>query len=269
MVHATNPPDIEPVLFDLSVGIDYSGRESPTSRTPAIQVYASFNGDEPLSIPSPSSSEKLFKNWCRKEVAEWLVEQARKKIRFSTGIDHAFSFPSSYMKRYKLETWPQFLDDFCRHWPTNEDNAFVDLIRDHHPARTGSPDEFRLTDRWTSSAKSVFLFDVQGSVAKSTHTGIPWLRRINHEVGEKVHFWPFDGWETPAGKSVFVEVYPSLFRKRYPRLDRSPDQHDAYAVAQWLSEMDANGFLRRYFAPPLTDDQKKSAELEGWILGVC
>ena len=55
---------------------------------------------------------------------------------------------------------------------------------------------------------------MQGSVAKSTHTGIPWLRRINHEVGERVHFWPFDGWEIPAGKSVFVEVYPSLFRKR-------------------------------------------------------
>lgn len=26
--------------FDLHIGIDYSGRKTPTSRTPALQVYA-------------------------------------------------------------------------------------------------------------------------------------------------------------------------------------------------------------------------------------
>ena len=31
-----------------------------------------------------------------------------------------------------------------------------------------------LTERWTATAKSVFLFDVQGSVAKSTFAGLPW-----------------------------------------------------------------------------------------------
>jgi hypothetical protein len=36
------------------------------------------------------------------------------------GIDHAFSFPMSYMRRYGIETWDQFLDDFMRHWPTAE-----------------------------------------------------------------------------------------------------------------------------------------------------
>jgi len=34
------------------------------------------------------------------------------------------------------------------------------------------------------SAKSVFHFDVLGSVAKSTHVGIPWLRYIRER-------WPF------------------------------------------------------------------------------
>jgi hypothetical protein len=33
----------------------------------------------------------------------------------------------------------------------------------------------RLTEERAGSAKSVFHFDVQGSVAKSTHAGIPWL----------------------------------------------------------------------------------------------
>jgi hypothetical protein len=43
----------------------------------------------------------------------------------------------------------------------------------------------------------VFYFDVQGSVAKSTHAGIQWLRFIRQRLGDRVHFWPFDGWDIP------------------------------------------------------------------------
>lgn len=30
------------MTFDFHIGIDYSGRETPTSRTPALQIYASY-----------------------------------------------------------------------------------------------------------------------------------------------------------------------------------------------------------------------------------
>jgi len=254
--------------IDLHIGIDYSGRETPTSRTPALQVYAGFDGEEPRPISSPSSSLELYKNWCRKEIAEWLIEQASKNITFIAGIDHGFSFPVSYFQRYGLKSWPDFLDDFCQHWPTDADHTYVDFIRDKNPSRTGSPTEFRLTEQWTSSAKSVFQFDGQGTIGKSTHAGIPWLRRIRREAGGRIHFWPFDGWAVPDGKSVIAEVYPSIFRNRIPKEERSPDQQDAYAVARWLSDMDQSGFFAGYFAPPLTDDQRAVADLEGWILGV-
>lgn len=61
-----------------------------------------------------------------------------------------------------------------------------------------------------------FHFDVQGSVAKSTHSGLPWLRYIKRELAERVHFWPFEGWNPPAGTHVVAEVYPSHWRGRYP-----------------------------------------------------
>ena len=115
----------------------------------------------------------------------------------------------------------------------------------------------------------MFKFDVQGSVAKSTHAGLPWLRRIRNEVSDKIHVWPFDGWDVPHGKSVIAEVYPSIFRNRFPRDDRTADQQDAYSVARWLTEADEHGFLRQYFQPPLTEQQSKIAALEGWILGIC
>jgi hypothetical protein len=50
-----------------------------------------------------------------------------------------------------------------------------------------------VTELRARTAKSVFHFDVQGSVAKSTHAGIPWLRYIRQHAKAPVHFWPFDG----------------------------------------------------------------------------
>ena len=70
----------------------------------------------------------------------------------------------------------------------------------------------RLTEQRTRGAKSVFHFDVQGQVAKSTHAGIPWLRYLRRQLGTRVHFWPFDGWAMPAGRSAVVEVYPALWK---------------------------------------------------------
>ena len=257
--------------FDLHIGIDYSGRETPKSRTPALQVYASFESEEPRRILSPASSEKTLRNWCRKEIAEWLIHQARTEVSFIAGIDHGFSFPIDYYKRYGIESWPEFLDDFCKHWPTDGDDTYVDFIRcrdDGSPDRTGNSTDLRLTEKWTSSAKSVFKFDVQGSVAKSTHAGIPWLRHIRNQVPEQVHFWPFDGWVVPTGKSVIAEAYPAIFKNRYPREGRNTDQQDAYSVARWLSESNDRGFLDQYLRPSLTVQELKIASLEGWILGI-
>ena len=57
-------------------------------------------------------------------------------------------------------------------------------------------------------------------MAKSTHAGIPWLRFIRQRLGERVHFWPFDGWEIPAGRSAVAEVYPALWSRGFAREGR-------------------------------------------------
>ncbi|MGI9472396.1 MAG: hypothetical protein ACR2NZ_12725 [Rubripirellula sp.] len=258
--------------FELCIGIDYSGAKTPLSRSSALQVYESRRGEEPQPVLSPSSTDRLRRNWCRREIATWLADKLRKDERIIAGIDHGFSFPISYFKRHELSCWDQFLIDFTEHWPTDRDDVYVNAFREHNDGiaskRSGSNKEFRLTEKWSSSAKSVFQFDVQGSVAKSTHAGIPWLLRIRNDFGDHVHFWPFDGWIPPEGKSVIAEIYPSIFRNRFPRQQRSCDQQDAYSVARWLSETSQAGFLGRYFNPPLTDHERETADLEGWILGI-
>jgi hypothetical protein len=39
----------------------------------------------------------------------------------------------------------------------------------------------------------------------------------------------------PDGRSVVAEAYPSIFRNRYDKGDRTADQQDAYATARWLA----------------------------------
>lgn len=265
--------------FELFIGIDYSGAETPEARLKGLQVYAARPDDscEKRFSPALSNNGKPC-NWTRAEIAGMLLDQTRQGVRFLAGIDHGFSFPLSYFERYGLKSWSEFLADFSHHWPTDQPHTYVDFVREgvlHREwngpppgLRIGTADEFRLSERWISSAKSVFHFDVQGQVAKSTHAGIPWLKRLRDEAGDRIHFWPFDGWQPAPDKSVIAEVYPSIFRKRYPTEGRSGDEQDAYAVARWLAEMDERGALGRYFEPPLSEEERQVAALEGWILGI-
>ncbi|MEO8168531.1 MAG: hypothetical protein ABI623_09800, partial [bacterium] len=180
----------------------------------------------------------------------------------------AFSFPMAYFERHNIShDWRTFLDDFQHHWPTDEDNASVEFLRDGN-LRTGEPTWFRLTEHWTAAAKSVFRFNVQGQVAMSTHAGLPWLRYLRQQCKGKIHFWPFDGWEIPAGRSAVVEVYPSLWMRRFPKEARDNDQHAAYAVAAWLERVDRDGTLSQFLKPTLEKQERKIAEIEGWILGL-
>jgi hypothetical protein len=115
----------------------------------------------------------------------------------------------------------------------------------------------------------VFHFDVPGSVAKSTHAGIPWLLFLRNRTEGRVHFWPFDGWALLPGKSAVVEVYPALWCNIFPQEGRDSHQHDAYSAAEWLRRSDLDGSLERFLSPSLTENERKVTEIEGWILGIA
>jgi hypothetical protein len=255
--------------FEKYIGIDYSGAQTPTSSLKGLRVYVADLASPPTEVLPPPSPRWY---WTRRGLAEWLVKELSGDTPVLVGIDHAFSFPLRYFEKYGLPfDWHNFLDDFQRHWPTDDDHTYVDFIRDGSfcDLRTGDPSWFRLTEQWTAAAKSVFRFDVQGSVAKSTHAGIPWLRYIGNHCKERVHFWPFDGWNVPEGKSAIVEVYPSLWMRRYSTEGRTGDQQAAYAVAATLRRADLDGTLAQWLNPRLEEKERRVAEIEGWIFGVA
>jgi hypothetical protein len=264
------PSAINGPIFDRYIGIDYSGAETPTSSLKGLRVYLANRTAPPVEVPPPPSPRKY---WTRRGIGEWLVERLAETERTLVGIDHGFSFPQQYFETHNLPfDWPAFLDDFHRHWPTDQDHMYVDFVREgewgNGAARSGNPRWIRLTERRARTAKSVFRFDVQGSVAKSTHSGLPWLLFIRRRAGERVHFWPFDGWEVPDKSSVVAEIYPRLWSRSFPSDGRTPDQHDAFSVTAWMQSTDRAGRLAEWFHPNLTPDERAQAQIEGWILGI-
>jgi hypothetical protein len=256
--------------FDRYIGIDYSGAQTPTSSLKGLRVNMAERASPPVEVLPPPSPRKY---WTRRGIAEWLVARLCEEQRALVGIDHGFSFPLRYFEIHRLPPdWPAFLDDFLRHWPTDEDNTYVDFVREgirgNGAARSGNPRWRRLTEVRAGGAKSVFHFDVQGSVAKSTHAGLPWLYYLRRQAGDRVHFWPFDGWDVPPGRSVIAEVFPSLWRHGFEHEGRSRDQHDAYSIAAWMRRADLDGSLAEFFKPSLTLAERTVAEVEGWILGI-
>ena len=264
--------------FQRIIGIDYSGGDTAVKPLPGLAVYRVEDDGLPCKIPPrlDEGENKNIKNWTRKKIAHWLVEQLRDGKPTLVGIDHAFSFPMRYFDRYPQAkgNWDRFLSDFARYWRTDKDDAKVDDIKGACGRyRRGNPAWKRLTEESTPEAKPVFGFDVkQGNVAYQSHAGIPWLRYIRQELKKsqaKVHFWPFDCWKVQEGYSVVAEVYPALWKGSFgPRpTGMTGHEFDAYVIAAWLSWADRKGLLGHYFRPDLSEEECEKAETEGWILG--
>jgi len=251
--------------FTKFIGIDYSGARTPEDPLSALEVYAA-DGSLPTRVAPPSA----IWGWSRRELAAWLVDELQGDPVL-VGIDHVFSFPTAYLRRRGYADWNAFLIGFNAEWHTADRGVTVRATLERHPIHAQDAHTLRLTERWTSSAKSVFDFNRGAGVAFQSHAGIPWLLflREHPNLRRRLHFWPFDGFEIPRDRSVIAEVYPAIFKKRYPIEGRTNDQQDAYSIARWLADTSQRGALPRYLQPPLTDEEMALAHLEGWILGVA
>ena len=88
--------------FTRYIGIDYSGAQTPTASLKGLRVDPAGRDAPPIEVPPPPS---LKKYWTRRGIAEWLVERL-------------------------AEDPPTFLEDFQRHWPTDDDHTYVDFVRE-------------------------------------------------------------------------------------------------------------------------------------------
>jgi hypothetical protein len=108
-----------------------------------------------------------------------------------------------------------------------------------------------LTEERTGRAKSVFHFDVQGTVAKFMHAGIPLAVVSPRTAGRDAAFLAVRRLGNPGRRSAVAEVYPALWSRGFAAADRSADQHDAFSIAAWLSRADREGSVERHLNPEL------------------
>lgn len=244
------------------VGIDYSGAGHPQSPQRGLRVFVAHPAGPPQEMAGPEAAGR----WSRQALFSWLRRLADAGAPFLIGVDHALGVPWEWAQSQGLGDWDAVLRHVSRSWPADR-YPLADLrVKKPFPAVA---EGYRLCDRWAAGAKSVFHFDVPGSVAGSTFAGLPWVARLRQVAGHRIHFWPFDGWVPAPGKTVLAEIYPSLWRRRFatPR-DLDADQRDAWTVAAWMRWAATGDHLIRYWQPPLNDEEKARAAVEGWILGV-
>ena len=77
-------------IFARTIGIDYSGAQTPTASLKGLRVYLTEGDGPPAEVHPPPSPRKY---WTRKGVAHWLVERLAEDTPALVGIDHGFSSP--------------------------------------------------------------------------------------------------------------------------------------------------------------------------------
>lgn len=127
-----------------------------------------------------------------------------------------------------------------------------------------------------AGAKSIWQLMGAGSVGGQALTGIPAVKRLIDELGDKAAVWPFDtGWkalspEDLEGKEVVIaEVYPALSNAK-PEPGEVADRAQVRAVAEQFAKLDEQDKLGQVFAAPATATPELIETVEreeGWILG--
>jgi hypothetical protein len=282
--------------FDEFIAIDWSG----AVKANGIAIAQCDRGTNAPKLISPPS-----RRWTRQTAAAWVLERLSLKRRLLVGFDFAFSMPFEEQVGFLAGRAPGIEDVFDL-WEAVEQassashdfgcGAFLDDPR-YSPLywnRRIRPADWIARQRRTevdcgretsTYPQSVFKAHGPSQVCKASLTGIRVLRHIRERGGAAVAIWPFEPMN--ECKSVMVEIYPTLFRKRAPsgnkkvktaevlnaalvslRSDRVEEiavltDHDTDALisAAGLRYLVNNGWV----AGPISDP---IVMREGWIMGV-
>ena len=138
-------------------------------------------------------------HWTRRMVADWMETWIKDGPPALFGIDHGLGFPVAWWGEGG-GGWDALLDRFVARFPADIPGATVRALRAGAGA-WGDARWRRECDR-AAGAKSIFHFDVPGSVATSTHAGLAFVHRLRARHRDRLHVWPFDGAIPPANRHV-------------------------------------------------------------------
>ncbi len=302
-------------LFNAYVMVDWSA--SSTKKVGADSIWVGVLKRDIRFRPTFEAHNPPTRHAAELLLREVLADLKRRGDRALIGFDFPLGYPAGTAERLKLSgepwsaTW-RFLAGALVDKPDNLNNRATvaarmnRIISDGPRPFWGTPrpadaqtmlsktkpvdylaglPEFRHAERATrgrgdgrSGAKTVWQLTGNGSVGSQALTGMPAVKRLRDELGERALVWPFETrWKALseadlAGKdALLVEIYPALVAVS-PLPDEAPlDRTQVRGLCEHFSRLDEQGRLAAAFAPPKDASPETVAQVEGeegWILGI-
>lgn len=301
-----------PRLFDAYVMVDWSAASAPKVGKDSVWIGVmkrdirfrlTFDAFNP---PTRSQGETKLR--------EVLADLRRRSERALVGFDFPLGFPEGTAAALKLKRpdWRGLWDFLAANVVDKADNTnnrfavaskMNRLMTDEARPFWGAP--AKDTQRWLQAtkpaehgpdlppplrradlatqgrgkpgAKAVWQLMGAGAVGGQAIVGIPAVRRMVDELGDRATVWPFaTGWRAVEAADVAdrevlaVEVYPSMLTAK-PESGETPDRAQVRALCEYFAKLDDQGKLGALFAAPKAATEADVAAVEreeGWILGV-
>lgn len=300
-------------LFSAYVMIDWSAAAAP--RTGKDSIWIGVTKRDIRFRPTFEAHNPATREEAMKLLREVLADLRRRGERALIGFDFPLGYPegTGALLKTKGEDWAglwTFLAANLVDKPTNLNTRFAvaakmnRLMTDQAwpfwgaPAndaqrwlsttkpdydRTGLPADLRRAELATkgkgkgkAGAKTVWQVFGNGTVGSQAIVGIPRVKALTDELGDKVKVWPFQtGWKAlkeadlEGLEAVIAEVYPALVEVK-PEPGEVPDRAQVRALCEHFLRLDEAGKLGAEFGPKGEVSEADVAAVEreeGWILG--
>lgn len=260
--------------FRKAIGISIS---KPTITGSVLQYCSvcSTESDGNVEFVCPKS-QSLQRNWTYDSLFGW-IRSVTNNVPAIVGIDFPFSFPKAYLKEFDDSCDVKEIAERVANGEIHENtgNFSIYRLKEEDLTADGIDSGINTWQRLTECKrfpKFVFLPGKPEEVPNDTQGQIlgHWtLKREFWELrSEKIHLWPFDGWEVLEGRSCLVEAYPPVQSVICSSEDRTNyHEQSAREIASWLWSIVQNERIVSMLNPNLPDDVRNSAMKEGWILG--
>ena len=283
-------------LFDAFVMVDWSASSTP--KTGRDSIWIGVNKRDARFRPTFEAHNPATRAAALATLREVLGDLRRRGERVLVGFDFPLGYPrgTAAMLGLKDADWSgmwKFLADNVVDKPTNVNNRFAvankanRLMTDSAKPFWGCPAKDAQT--WLQSTKPEHTADLppvlraaelatqgNGTVGSQAIVGIPAVRALKAELGDKAKAWPFEtGWKTLKDADVadievlFTEIYPALGDVR-PEAGEILDRAQVRALCEHFLRLDEAGKLGEAFGPAKGVDEAEIAVIEteeGWILG--
>jgi len=297
-------------LFNAYVMVDWSAASSPKTGKDSIWIGVLKRDTrfrlafEAFNPPTRQAAEAKLR--------EVLADLRRRGERVLIGFDFPLGFPAGTAAALELKSpdwrgmWG-FLASNVADKADNTNNRFAvaakmnRLMTDEPRPFWGAP--ARDTQRWLAAtkpathaadlpplfrrtelaaqglgrtARSIWQILGNGTVGSQAIVGIPAVKRLADELGDRLAVWPFaTGWkaltaEDVEGKDALAVEVDSSLQAAKLEPGEAPDRAQVRATAEHFARLDEAGKLGAQFAPPKTADPAEVTQVEqeeGWILG--